>query len=87
VSCVTLNGAEAPYFQDHEDLLAGTTAMTRTTMTSWIEIADERHFIETATSSRVLPVSERQHLHLGTTILSLPSRIFGAFSSHQRPRR
>ncbi|HEV2185596.1 MAG TPA: hypothetical protein VGR70_00205 [Stellaceae bacterium] len=56
--------------------------MTYDTMTGWIEIADERRFVETAIAEtaiaeRPLP-SERQHLHLGTAIFSLPCRIIDA---------
>jgi hypothetical protein len=46
--------------------------MTYDTMTGWIEIADERHFVETAMSERMPEVSERQRLHLGSAILNLP---------------
>jgi hypothetical protein len=57
--------------------------MTQNTMTGWIEIADERHFIEAAMSERMARPSERQHLHLGSAIFSLPGRIIGALTHHQ----
>ena len=52
--------------------------MTYDTMTGWIEIADERRFVETATAERLPHPSERQHLHLGSAIFSLPCRIIDA---------
>ena len=61
--------------------------MTRNTMTSWIEIADERQACEAAMYDRLTAApTERQNLHLGSAILSLPSRIFGALSAHPATR-
>jgi hypothetical protein len=54
--------------------------MTHNTMTGWIEIADERHFRESAKSDRMPQSSERQHLHLGSAIFSLPGRIMEALA-------
>lgn len=56
--------------------------MTYNTMTGWIEIADERHFVETAMAERTPRPSERQHLHLGSAIFSLPCRIIDALAHH-----
>jgi len=52
--------------------------MTYDTMTGWIEIADERRFVETAMTEHLPQPSERQHLHLGSAIFSLPCRIIDA---------
>ena len=57
--------------------------MTRKTMTDWIEIADERQFRENTMSDEPRQVSERQHLHLGSAIFSLPSRIVEALTHHR----
>ncbi|HUI35085.1 MAG TPA: hypothetical protein VLX67_06150 [Stellaceae bacterium] len=57
--------------------------MTHNTMTGWIEIADERQFRESAMSDCTPRPSECQRFHLGTTILSLPSRIIDALTHHQ----
>ena len=56
--------------------------MTHNTMTSWIEIADERHFFEAAMAERMPRVSERQHLRLGSAIFGLPCRIIDALARH-----
>jgi len=56
--------------------------MTYNTMTSWIEAADERHFVEAATFDHAPQVTERQHLHLGSAIFSLPYRIIDALTHH-----
>jgi hypothetical protein len=61
--------------------------MTYSTMTGWIEIADERRFRESAMSDRMSEIDERQHLHLGSAILSLPCRIIEALSQHRTPHR
>jgi hypothetical protein len=65
----------------------GTTFMTHNTMTGWIEIADERHFVEAAMIERMPQPSERQHLHLGSAILSLPCRIIDALAHHHSDAR
>ena len=57
--------------------------MTHNTMTGWIEIADERRFRESAMADRTPQPSERQHFHLGATILSLPCRIIDALTHHE----
>ena len=57
--------------------------MTRNTMTGWIEIADERQFRESAMADCMPEPSERQHFHLGATILSLPCRIVDALTHRQ----
>jgi hypothetical protein len=44
-------------------------------MTRWIELADERHFFESAMLERVPGLGERRHLSLGAALLGLPSRI------------
>lgn len=54
--------------------------MTRKTMTSWIEIADERRFFEDTVVNRMPEPRERQHFHLGSAIFSLPGRIVEAFT-------
>jgi hypothetical protein len=59
--------------------------MTRNTMTGWIEIADERHFRENAMSDKRPEIGERQRLHLGSAILSLPCRIIEALTHHPSP--
>jgi hypothetical protein len=56
--------------------------MTQSTMTGWIEIADERHFIEAAMTERMARPSERQYSHFGSAIFS---RIIGALT-HQHSR-
>jgi hypothetical protein len=59
--------------------------MTRKTMTDWIEIADERQFRENTMADEPRQVSERQHLHLGSAILSLPGRIIRALTHQPLP--
>jgi hypothetical protein len=54
--------------------------MTHNTMTGWIEIADERRFLEAAMAERMPQVSERQQFHLGSAIFSLPYRIVEALT-------
>ena len=43
--------------------------MTQSTMTRWIEIADERHFWEDAAVNPIPEAGEHHFLHLGETIL------------------
>lgn len=57
--------------------------MTYNTMTGWIEIADERHFVEAAMVERMPRPSERQQLHLGSAIFGLPCRIIDALTHHR----
>jgi len=54
--------------------------MSRNTMTSWIEIADRRRFVEAAVAERMPQIGERQHLHLGSAIVSLSCRIVDALT-------
>jgi hypothetical protein len=56
------------------------TKFTRNTMTSWIEIADKRRFVRTAVSEHMPEIGERQHLHLGSAIVSLSCRIIDALT-------
>jgi hypothetical protein len=49
-------------------------------MTRWIEIADERHFCETAMFDRTTQIVEPPRPHLGTALCRLPSRVLGALS-------
>ncbi len=58
--------------------------MTHNTMTGWIEIADERQFCESTMAEQMPKPDERQHLHLGSAIFTLPCRIIGALT-HRRP--
>lgn len=58
--------------------------MTHNTMTGWIEIADERQFWESAMADRMPRPTERQHLHLGSAIFTLPCRIIDALA-HRHP--
>ena len=59
--------------------------MTRKTMTDWIEIADERRFRENTITDEPREIGERQHLHLGSAILSLPGRIIRALTHQASP--
>jgi hypothetical protein len=61
--------------------------MPYSTMVGWIEIADERRFRENAMSDRMPEIDERQYLHLGSAILSLPCRIIEALSQHRTSHR
>ena len=54
--------------------------MTRRTMTSWIEIADERQFCQTVRYERMPRPEARQRKHLGWPIFGLPTRILDALS-------
>ena len=54
--------------------------MSHDTMTGWIELADERRFWESKLGNSMPQIVERQHLHLGSAIFSLPCRIMNALS-------
>jgi len=60
------------------------TAMTHNTMTSWIETADERHFVEAAMFERAGQIGERHYLHLGATIARVAAPLFTAASAQMR---
>jgi hypothetical protein len=47
--------------------------MSQHHMTRWIEIADERHFFESATVGQMQAAGESQVLHLGATVVGFPS--------------
>jgi hypothetical protein len=51
--------------------------MSRNHMTRWIEIADERHFFEETAVGRMHSVDESHLVHLGTTVLKIPSWVPG----------
>jgi hypothetical protein len=49
--------------------------MSQNHMTRWIEIADERNFVEMAKADRMQGFSENHFLHLGATIVKIASWI------------
>jgi hypothetical protein len=53
--------------------------MTQSTMTGWIEIADERHFLEATVPEQAPRDSGTRH---SPAILRLPCRIISALSGH-----
>jgi hypothetical protein len=59
--------------------------MTKT-MTSWIETADERQFCQAVMFERMPASAEIHHLHLGSRIFSLSSRIAEALSYRRANR-
>jgi hypothetical protein len=52
--------------------------MTHSHLTQWIEDADARQFCQAASWQLVPATSESHSLHLGETILKMPTRIHDA---------
>jgi hypothetical protein len=47
--------------------------MSQNQMTRWIEIADERHFFEACMVSQMQEPREGHFLHLGATVVKIPT--------------
>jgi hypothetical protein len=58
--------------------------MRHTNLTRWIEIADERHFHETAMLDRLPGRGEQHHYHFGLAIFGLPGRLFASLGHRAR---
>jgi len=56
--------------------------MTHTHLTRWIEVADERHFCETAMFNQAPRLGEHRQLRFGA-IARLPARIIGALTGQR----
>lgn len=70
------------YFSNQRDAVFGVGPMSQNHMTYWIEIADERHFVETTMADRMQEFSESHFLHLGAKIVKIASW----FQRSVRPR-
>jgi hypothetical protein len=76
----------AAYIDDQE-ILFGMPVMSHSTMTTWIEIADQRHFCQTALSERPARLALGPNHCRTSAILTLPRRIVDALAGRCSERQ